>query len=290
MTTLQATYSIAVQLTHRTAIKVINGRPVTIRLNDHLYNFKSSKRIKGLFRETDAVVTIRGIWRDDPLYPFARKANIRVVEIDASRPFDPALTGVSVMPFPATKGNSTVGCRTDKVSPYIWLSLSNASKMAEIVALDLKRLSPKDAATIDGNLNEVKRRLFRLKADFEDSFAGIENLDISALTEKFVYLTADFNIHVVGYLVKDDNELTKNDLERLTRFLVENEVKVVIHQRSLNARIIRTVEQAGAKLVMLDFLDPGLKANGKLNPEGYFKLMEKNLSRLIAAFSRGNLS
>jgi hypothetical protein len=41
-------------------------------------------------QQADAVIGVRSIWRDDPLYPMARRSNIRIVEIDAARPVDGA--------------------------------------------------------------------------------------------------------------------------------------------------------------------------------------------------------
>ena len=46
-------------------------------------------------QQADAVIGVRSIWRDDPLYPMARRSNIRIVEIDAARPVDGALPGIA---------------------------------------------------------------------------------------------------------------------------------------------------------------------------------------------------
>ncbi|MDV3059445.1 metal ABC transporter substrate-binding protein, partial [Pseudomonas paracarnis] len=35
---------------------------------------------------------------DDPLYPVARRSNIRIVEVDAARPVDGGLPGIAVQP------------------------------------------------------------------------------------------------------------------------------------------------------------------------------------------------
>lgn len=35
--------------------------------------------------DADAVIGLRSIWQDDPLYPNARRSNIRIVEVDAAR-------------------------------------------------------------------------------------------------------------------------------------------------------------------------------------------------------------
>jgi hypothetical protein len=58
------------------------------------------------------VIGVRSLWADDPLYPIARRSNIRIVEVDAARPVDGALPGIAVQPGLKVDGlNSNRGWR-----------------------------------------------------------------------------------------------------------------------------------------------------------------------------------
>src|SRR5690606_32535202 len=114
------------------------------------------ERYEALFARADAVVTIGKLWLDDPLYTAARNANIRVVEIDATKPWSTTLEGVSVIAQPAEQGPwAATGTVVREPSVYYWLSPSNAARSADIIARDLMRLAPDDAARIEENLKAV---------------------------------------------------------------------------------------------------------------------------------------
>lgn len=292
LTCLQATYSFASVLTKGTSIKVVDlssaGYPMK-RLNS--YFKKHEEQIKGYFTKADAVITIRNVWKQDPLYVYARKRNIRVIEIDASTPFDPDLTGVSVLEVPSgaallpgARGNVSPGKDRRAISPYIWLSLSNASKMLGVIAADLKRLSPADAAAIAKNLVSFKKELFGLMLEYENRFACLESFDVFGLTDVFPYFTNDLNIHVRGYFLKDDFYWTEEDLANLAMRLQQDNIKVVIHKWEPKPEIVRAIKGAGARLVVLDSMDPGSRVKGVLDPGGYLKMMRKNLSAIAEAF------
>lgn len=80
----------------------------------------------------------------------ARAANIRTIPIDASRPLDGKGAGVALI----AGGRDTEFVLTPDYR--FGFSLENLSRMAEIVAADLSRLSPEDAATIARNLGSMK--------------------------------------------------------------------------------------------------------------------------------------
>ncbi len=293
LTCLQSTYSFASILTKGTSIKVSNlgpaGHPMG-RLGR--YFKKHEKEVKDHAARADAVITIRSVWKHDPLYIYARKWNIRIIEIDASMPFDPALTGVSILEVPDScpllpgtqTGKSSLRKEHQAISPFIWLSLSNASKMLSIIAGDLKRLSPKDASVIDKNLVTFKKELFGLRLKCENIFAELESLEVFGLTDVFPYFTNDLTLHVTSYFLKDDFYWTEEDLSNLKTRLQQDKIKVVIHKWEPKPEIILAVKDAGAKLVVLNSMDPALDKEGRIDPDGYIKTMRNNLEIIAKAF------
>ncbi len=112
----------------------------------------------------------------------------------------------------------------------------------------------------------------------------MEGLEVFSLTDVFPYLTNDLNIHVRGYFLKDDFYWTKEDLVNLKMRLQQDNIKVVIHKWEPKAEIGRATNEAGARLVVLDSMDPGLWKKGELDPDGYMKTMRKNLAAIAEAF------
>ena len=87
----------------------------------------------------------------------------------------------------------------------------------------------------------------------------------------------EVQVHIITVL--------KSSLNNLKKALVHNDIKVVIHKWEPNERIAQVIRDAGARLAALDFMDPGLDMNGKLDPDGYIKIMRKNLETVANAFN-----
>ncbi len=208
------------------------------------YSFLSGRgagRLSEAAARADAVVTLRSVWPDDPLYPLARRANIRLVEIDAARPLDGGLTGVAVLPD----------------ASFPWLGLSNLGRMADIVAADLRRLYPAAAATIDANLGRLKAGLLGETARAARIFAEIADPGVVLLTDRFDPLVADLGLDVRGRWPRDDRDWTPERLAELAAYLRDDAVPVVLHHRDPAPEIAAAVAAGGARLVVLDSFDGG---------------------------------
>ena len=60
------------------------------------FSGRGAPALHKLATQADAVIGLRSVWSDDPLYPMARRSNIRIVEVDAARPVDGSLPGIAV--------------------------------------------------------------------------------------------------------------------------------------------------------------------------------------------------
>jgi hypothetical protein len=155
LTGTQATYSLTVALTAGTPIQVQNvpadGRQLAL-LKDYIE--RRAESLAPTFAAATAVVTLTNALPGDPLYRFARDANIRIVDIEAGVPWSLDAPGVALADAPS----SNVGWGGDNaetaVAPYFWLSLSNSIRMGDIIARDLEALFPDSAATIAANLEK----------------------------------------------------------------------------------------------------------------------------------------
>ena len=286
LTGTQATYSLAVALTAGTPIQVRNvpadGRSFAL-LKDYIA--RRADTLAPTFEAATAVVTLTNALPGDPLYRFARDANIRIVDIEAAVPWSLDAPGVGLAEAPAS--NVAWGADPDPpestVAPYLWLSVSNVIRMGDIIAYDLAALFPDSAAKVGENLDGLKRSLLELRGEYQDRIIETGADVVFALTGDFVYLTNDMGLFVDGYFIKQDVRWTEADLAALTKHLRDNGIKVVVHEWEPSEAIRNAVSTAGAKLVVLDTGDPGVVVDRALAPDGLQQILRKNLEAIVAA-------
>jgi ABC-type Zn uptake system ZnuABC Zn-binding protein ZnuA len=289
LTGTQATFSLASALVRDTAIEIINvpedGRELAL-LPDYIA--RRMDRLAPSFAGATAVVSLTNALPGDPLYRFARDANIRIVDIDAASPWSLTIPGVALTDSPAT--NVDWGSDADPpesaIAPYFWLSISNAIRMADIIARDLSQLFPNDAIAIAGNLDDLKWSLLELRGEYQGRLIDAGADTVFALTGDFVYLTNDMGLYVDGYFIKQDIRWTDSDLENLTGHLRDRQIGVVIHKWMPNEAIQAAIASAGAELVVLQSGDSGIVEDNSLAVDGLQRIIEDNLSAVLAGLSR----
>jgi ABC-type Zn uptake system ZnuABC Zn-binding protein ZnuA len=288
VTGLQATFSITSALARDTGILVRNlpARPTPMAAQKLMLG-RSDAEALGLLDAATAVVTLGAVWPQDPLFAVARARNIRVVEIDASRPLSGGRSGVAEIAAPASIAawrDPAPQERADGVSPFVWLSVSNGVRMAEIVAEDLIRLVPDQAETISANLGAFTDELRSIRSEFETRFAALPDPRVYALSPSFIYMTNEVGVFVEGYFLEQDIRWTEADHAGLTALLRSDDIGVVIHQWQPAAPIAAAIEAAGAQLLVLQSGDPGQPDDsGALPANGYQTLLRANLEALLQA-------
>jgi ABC-type Zn uptake system ZnuABC Zn-binding protein ZnuA len=150
LASLPVTYSLAASLIEGSAVQLQRAAPANLpasRQNAY-FTGRGASALAKVARDADAVISLRSLWPDDPLYPLARRSNIRIVEVDAARPVDGALPGIALQ-----------NAEGDALANQPWLNINNLGRMADVIAADLVRLSPNDASRIEANLAALKQRL-----------------------------------------------------------------------------------------------------------------------------------
>ena len=201
-----------------------------------------------LAEHADAVIGLRSVWRDDPLYPMARRSNIRIVEIDAARPVDGSLPGIALQP----------GAERDGLNSQPWLVSNNMGRMADVMAADLARLAPDAKPQIEANLATLKQRLLKLSADSEQQLAHVDNMSVVNLSDRLDYLVAGLNLEPVTIDHPADQPWTPEALKTLTQTLKDNDVALVLDHRAPSEALKTAVAQSGSELVVIraDGADP----------------------------------
>ncbi|MNF57379.1 high-affinity zinc transporter periplasmic component [compost metagenome] len=258
LASLPITHGLAASLTEGTDIVLERAAPANLPGSRQAAYFsgRGAVALHTLSQQADAVIGLRSLWPDDPLYPNARRSNIRIVEIDAARPVDGALPGVALQP-----GN------VDGLNSQPWMASNNMGRMADVIAADLVRLVPEAKPRIESNLATLKQRLLKLSADSEAQLADIDNLSTFSLSDHFTYLVSGLNLEQVGLDTRADNEWTAETLQQLSATLKDNDVAVVLHHRPPSEVLKAAITAGGSRLLVLqtDGADPVAELSGNIN-------------------------
>ncbi|MGB8975205.1 MAG: zinc ABC transporter substrate-binding protein [Pseudomonas capeferrum] len=254
LTTLPVTHSLATALLDGTSVQLKRAAPANLPASRQpsYFSGRGGATLEKAAQQADAVIGVRSIWRDDPLYPMARRSNIRIVEIDAARPVDGALPGIAVT------GDDAYGA-------YPWLNPTNLGRMADVVANDLERLSPADKAKIQGNLAGLKRQLLELTANSQTQLAEVNNLTVVSLSERLGYLASGLNLDVVEQALPAEGKWDETALKALGDNLKHQDVALVLDHRQPDAAVAEVIKASGATLLVMesdaDDAVAGLKAS-----------------------------
>lgn len=254
LASLPVTHTLVSALLEGTTVKLQRAAPANIPASRQpsYFSGRGGASLQKAAGQADAVVALRSIWSDDPLYPIARRSNIRIIEIDAARPVDGALPGIAV------QGN-------DAFSAYPWLNPTNLGRMADVLAHDLGRLSPNDQTKIQANLASFKRQLLELSAGSESRLADADNLSVINLSDRLDYLISGLNLDLIDHPHVVDDQWSAAALKKLGDELKEQDVALVLHHKQPSKEVADVISASGAKLLVID-TDPqdtlvGLKAS-----------------------------
>ena len=259
LASLPITYGLGEVLLKGTDVQLERAAPANLPGSRQTAYFtgRGAPALAKLATDADAVIGLRSLWADDPLYPVSRRSNIRIVEVDAARPVDGALPGIAVQP----------DNKVDGLNSQPWFSSNNMGRMADVMAADLVRLAPSAKPTIEANLASLKQRLLKFSADSEARLASADNLSVMSLSDHFGYLIGSLNLELIGLDARQDNEWTPEALKALGATLKDNDVAVVLHHRQPSEALKAVITEAGSRLVVLstDAADPVAELEGNVD-------------------------
>lgn len=243
LASLPITYGLGSILLQGAEAQVVRAAPANLPASRQVSFFtgRGAGALEKAASSADAVIAVRSLWPEDPLYPMARRSNIRIVEIDAARPVDGALPGIAL---------TSAGSNALEERP--WLSINNLGRMADVIAADLMRLSPNDAKQIASNLADIKQRLLSLSAASESRLAELDSLSVISLSPGFEYLTSGLNLDVIEVLPPSTSDSDADaSLESFKSAIRDNEVRLVLTSRPVEKAVANAAEDAGARLLIL---------------------------------------
>lgn len=266
LTSIQPLYSIASSITAGTPINIqsVFGSDTAMETSREALDDKDFPTDN--LKKADAVIDIGRVWSDDFLYERTRMSNIRVIEIDASYPFDKNTS--SLFFINNKKGN---------INPYIWLSPKNLIKMGAIIERDLSRIYPKYKNKFEDNLNSFSNKVIQIEAEGEKKFLEAENSEVILLSENIKYFLNDFNIFYEEYNPK---EIT---VENVKKIMDDTGIKVFVSDKWVKKNIIKVIKENGGNYIVLNTLNIPIDADGKMDKDAVFKSYNENINNLAEA-------
>lgn len=229
-------------LVRDTGIAVLRPVPETLPASRQLAFFtgRGAVGLGDAARQADAVVALRSIWPDDPLFPLARRQNIRLIEIDAARPLDASLPGMALQER-----------QEAAVNALPWLDPVNLGRMADVIASDVARLVPAARPRLQANVAALRQQVLSITAQSEARLATARNLAVFSLSDRLDYLVNGFNLDLAGADARADEAWTPEALAELTQRLRGASVAAVLHHRELAPALAQAVQQAGVRSIVL---------------------------------------
>ena len=267
LTNTQATYTLTSMLVENTDIKVKSLFETSASMSyDQIQTLKSIP--KESYTDVVAVVDLQRVWIYDSLFEFARRENIRVVEIDASYSYQDN-TSLSLL-----INNYHRGENLGQTNPYVWLDLGNANKMTQIIAHDLIRLFPENKSVITSNLEKTLNILEKLAEEYN----SLNNIDgVIVLSENLNYLITYLNIFS-EYVNINDLSVSK-----IKKIMKQTDLKVFVSDKGIKKEIVEEIKKNKGTVLILktgnlpieDEDDEDLMAK-----DGLIQIYKENLNKL----------
>ena len=267
LTSIQSVYSIVKNITKDSDIEVYSIFDSDVSMDYGKSAFDNKDLDLSSAKDAVAVVDVAKVWNNDYLYEYARRKNIRIVEIDASYSF----SGNDYLSL------SLLNYKNGDRNPYVWMSFQNVIKMANIAADDLSELFPEDSKRIEDNLINFSQEIKEIENGYLEKTLDLSSLSVITLTENLDYLFNDLNIF---FNYTDSNEVT---VKNVSEIMKRNNSKIFISDRWIKKEIINEIEKKGGKFLVLDTFNIPRELDGKMNPDGYIKGMKENMEKLVEA-------
>ena len=242
LASLPITFSLGEALLQDTQVTLVRAAPANLPASRQpsYFSTRGASVLEAAAREADATISLRSLWPEDPLYPLARRSNIRIVEIDAARPVDGELPGIALQTD-----------ATDLLASQPWLNITNLGRMADVIAADLARLAPADQPQIQRNLATLKQQLLQLNARSESLLAALDNISVDRLNGHADYLLRGLNLDVVETSIPEDGNWSDAALTELSTQLRDYDVALVVLDREPDAALSAAITAGGSKQVVL---------------------------------------
>ncbi len=161
--------------------------------------------------------------------------------------------------------------------PHYWLTVPNATKIAENIAAQLQTIDPQHAADYQTNLTNYRVRLENLEKDLQKVAVTAPQKNFIAMHNAWSYLAEQYGFELAGtYEPREGKEPSVADIQRLQQVIQADNIKVFYTepQKQKTAATKFLTEDFGLTIKVLD------PVGGVESRDSYINLMRFNMRAL----------
>ena len=131
--------------------------------------------------------------------------------------------------------------------PHVWFSIPYFKQFAQEVAAVLSEKDPKNASNFDTNLKQYLLQLEKLETEIKATIETLPEAKRVLVTahDAFNYFGQTYGFEVVGLQgLSTATEAGVKDVQRLTEFIIEKQVKAIFVESSVPRRTIEALKEA----------------------------------------------
>jgi manganese/zinc/iron transport system substrate-binding protein len=131
--------------------------------------------------------------------------------------------------------------------PHIWFDTDYWTQMTNYVTKQLSKLDPENAAVFEENQKAYLEKINQLNRDLTDKISELPEDKRILVTahDAFNYFGRKYGFEVVGLQgLSTATEAGVQDVQRITQFIIENEVKAVFIESSVPRRTVEALQAA----------------------------------------------
>ncbi|RMX01468.1 metal ABC transporter substrate-binding protein [Allofranklinella schreckenbergeri] len=243
-------HGLAQQLLQGSGIELLRMAPARLpanRLPAYLAG-RGQDELLAAAAQAHAALTLRSIWPDDQLYPLARRANIRIVEIDVAHPIEGDLPGVTLPAHQGDQGDAPGHAAASVLHNPPWQDSANLARMATLMADALARLAPEAAPRLQANLAAIQQHLQQAEAQASRALAQASDVSVLLLSPRMQALATALQLEAVPWQAPEkDDALPKALAEALAR----EKPRAVLAHAAPDDAVAQAIAASGAQLVVL---------------------------------------
>lgn len=181
----------------------------------------------------------------------------------------------------ACKGLQMIKNQSDgEPNPHLWVSVSGAMEQVKNIEKQITVLDPVNAKAYQKNSAAYLKKLEILQNDMHKVLDHVQNRNIVTFHEAFPYFAREFNLNIAAVVEREPgSEPSAGELAKTVKTIKEMGIKVIFAEPQYSVKAAETIARETEAKVY--YLDPAV--TGSADPDGYIKIMQKNLKVLQEA-------
>lgn len=153
--------------------------------------------------------------------------------------------------------------------PHAWLDPENGKAWLDVIAEELGRLDPQNAAAYAANAEAGKAEIDAVRADIESLLAPARGLEFVVFHDAYHYFEAHFDIPAAGAIsLSDASDPSPARIEEVRETVMDLGVTCVFSEPQFNQSLVRTVtDGTGARPGIIDPLGTGIETGPDFYPQ-----------------------